>query len=104
MSAADDRANHWAKLPKDTDLLITHGPPLGILDRVNASVPQGDLKLLHSVERVQPLIHAFGHVHGAYGMTTVGETTFVNAVLLGLSGDLQHLPIHLRLRRSASSK
>lgn len=31
-SLAADRAKHWAKIPSDTNILITHGPPFGILD------------------------------------------------------------------------
>ena len=26
------RAKHWAAIPDDTDILITHGPPFGILN------------------------------------------------------------------------
>ena len=32
MSSAADRKRHWTRIPDDTDILITHGPPLGILD------------------------------------------------------------------------
>ena len=32
MSSAADRKRHGRCIPDDTDILITHGPPLGILD------------------------------------------------------------------------
>ena len=37
MSRAADRRSHWARIPEDIDILITHGPPLGILDAAPGS-------------------------------------------------------------------
>jgi Icc-related predicted phosphoesterase len=31
------------------------------------------------VNRVRPKYHLFGHIHEDYGMSTNGETTFINA-------------------------
>ena len=28
-----DRKRHWARIPEGLDILVTHGPPLGILDQ-----------------------------------------------------------------------
>ena len=46
------------KIPADTDLLITHGPPHGILDG-----GLGSEELLERVQQIQPLIHSFSHIH-----------------------------------------
>lgn len=68
------------KIPSDVDILVTHGPPFGMLDYVaGAKDPQGCEELLKVVERVQPEIHAFGHLHAGWGMCTNGKTTFINA-------------------------
>jgi hypothetical protein len=32
-SSANDRERHWSTVPDDTHVLVTHGPPFGILDR-----------------------------------------------------------------------
>ena len=32
MSRAADRKRHWARIPEGLDILVTHGPSLGILD------------------------------------------------------------------------
>lgn len=74
-------AERWAAIPDDTDVLVTHGPPMGILDRVGPdSVGCADLRF--RVEKVAPKIHAFGHIHCAYGEKKFGPTKYVNAALL----------------------
>lgn len=63
----------WDMIPDDTDVLITHGPPIGILDTVephpdNPGTTAGCEELLKAVrDRVKPVVHIFGHIHGSYG-------------------------------------
>ncbi len=69
-----DRLRRWNLIPDGTDVLVTHGPPLGILDGGTGCAP-----LLDAVKRIKPRIHAFGHVHCEGGKTTtVDGTRFVN--------------------------
>ena len=75
-------ARVWSLIPDDTDVLITHGPPAGILDQpFGRGEHAGCELLLTRVEEVRPRVHVFGHIHGSYGRTRVGETLFVNASL-----------------------
>lgn len=69
----------WAKIPEDTDIVITHGPPQGILDRCFDGRPVGCQDLLERLQVVRPRLHLFGHIHEAYGQQQVGETLYVNA-------------------------
>jgi Icc-related predicted phosphoesterase/GNAT superfamily N-acetyltransferase len=70
----------WIKIPTDTDVLITHGPPLGHGDKCMHGGRAGCYDLLRHVQkRIKPLVHVFGHIHESYGTTTNGETTFINA-------------------------
>lgn len=46
---------------------MTHGPPLGILDETNNNMNVGCPHLLRAVTRARPRIHAFGHIHEAWG-------------------------------------
>lgn len=69
----------WALIPDDTDVLITHGPPYGILDRVHGGEHVGCEHLLEAVARVQPKVHVFGHIHSDPGMFKAEKTVFVNA-------------------------
>lgn len=72
----------WSLIPEDTNVLITHGPPYGILDRpFGRGAHAGCELLLKRVEEVAPRLHLFGHIHGSYGQVSVGQTHFVNASL-----------------------
>ncbi len=63
----EERASLYATIPADTDILITHGPPLGIRDHERGSNERrGCPQLREAVLRVKPRLHVFGHVHGGY--------------------------------------
>jgi len=93
-ATAQERARAFSRIPDDTDVLITHGPPLGILDQVfKPSVPQGCLQLLDAVRRARPRYHVFGHIHQGYGRMRIHGTEFINAALAGPSDALAKSPI-----------
>ena len=70
----------WEKIPTDTDILVTHGPPLGIGDRCVRGNRVGCAELLSTVmDRVRPSYHIFGHIHEDYGIWNDGVTTYINA-------------------------
>lgn len=69
----------WDAIPADTDVLITHGPPHGILDRTAHGEDVGCEELRRAVERVAPRLHVFGHIHESHGTFEGGPTRFVNA-------------------------
>lgn len=68
----------WDLIPKDTDVLITHGPPWGMLDKTVRGQKAGCMDLLDAVVYIRPKLHVFGHIHEAYGQIDVQGTTFVN--------------------------
>ena len=72
-------AAKWALIPDDTDVLVTHGPPAGILDLTKRGDRPGCADLLDRVRAVRPKLHVFGHIHEAAEVERVGETLFVNA-------------------------
>jgi Icc-related predicted phosphoesterase len=73
---------YWSLIPDDTDVLITHGPPWGILDQPRRGDQHAGCELLaRRVSEVRPRVHIFGHIHGGYGRVQVGPTLFVNACL-----------------------
>lgn len=49
------------------DIMLTHGPPLGIFDRTSSGLQVGCENLLKAVRRARPRLHVFGHIHEAYG-------------------------------------
>lgn len=76
-------------IPDDTDILITHGPPYGILD-----IPQrfslqedrechvGSMMLRRVVQDKiyfeKEFYHIFGHIHECYGKIAMGGANFIN--------------------------
>ncbi|KAF2714181.1 Metallo-dependent phosphatase, partial [Pleomassaria siparia CBS 279.74] len=59
-------------VPRDTDVLLCHGPPMGHLDRNR----QGCAFLSREIERVRPRLCVFGHIHEGRGRRDV-EPGFV---------------------------
>jgi Icc-related predicted phosphoesterase len=72
-------AEMWALIPKDIDVLITHSPPYGILDRIYSGEHVGCEDLLAALQRIRPKVHVFGHIHEGYGVLKQNGTTFINA-------------------------
>jgi hypothetical protein len=100
LSSAADRRRVYARIPEDTDVLITHGPPFGILDSSpDSGLHSGCRELFDAVMRLRPKLHVFGHVHGAHGIFQTDHTTFVNAALLGIHGDLDKSPLVFQMTR-----
>lgn len=92
----------WGLIPDDTDILITHGPPWGVLDKVcnhmSGKEQQGCVDLRAAVERVRPKLHVFGHIHEGYGQILYkheGENTIcVNASIM----DRYYQPVNNTIR------
>lgn len=85
-------ARKWAYIHDDTDVLITHGPPMGYLDGPVNAVGCADLRI--RVMQIKPKIHVFGHIH-IYGQVQTKDTLFVNAAntIIGKRGyEFKHQP------------
>lgn len=70
---------HWQLIPNDTDILITHGPPYGKLDKVVNGELVGCKMLAKKIEEVKPKKAIFGHIHEAYGELIENEVHYINA-------------------------
>jgi Icc-related predicted phosphoesterase len=70
----------WSRIPRATDVLITHGPPRGILDATLDGDHAGCPALREAVEaRPRIRAHVFGHIHEGYGRERASGRLFVNA-------------------------
>jgi len=81
----------WDKIPTDTQVLITHGPPYMILDNIFRKTPTkydpkgllpghvGCVDLAEAVLRIRPRLHTFGHIHEAYGIVEKDGIIYANA-------------------------
>ena len=75
----------WDMIPEnvDLDILITHGPPFGVLDVVKGETMNLGCELLSErLKIVKPKIHVFGHIHSGYGIKMSDDILFVNASVL----------------------
>ncbi|PQE33863.1 hypothetical protein CJF32_00010888 [Rutstroemia sp. NJR-2017a WRK4] len=54
----------------EVDIVMTHGPPHGILDECDQG-HAGCENMLHAIKRAKPLMHCFGHIHEGYGAKMV---------------------------------
>jgi Icc-related predicted phosphoesterase len=79
MLSDDELAAKWEPIPKGVDVLLTHGPPHGILDWTNREEHAGSVTLFRRVMEVKPRLHVFGHIHEAAGRFEHDGTIFLNA-------------------------
>lgn len=87
----------WKKIPPGIDVLITHGPPFGVLDECISGERVGCKHLLQRIENLgseAPKLHLFGHIHHSFGQLAPNDirparnavpwyTHFVNTAILG---------------------
>jgi Icc-related predicted phosphoesterase len=74
---SEDELYEYLKLiPYDVDVLITHSPPYGILDKTISGENVGSLYLMGALMYFfRPKLWVFGHVHEAYGQETFRDST-----------------------------
>ena len=89
--------SHWDLIPSNTDILITHTPPFGILDKTRSGKSIGCEQLSKRLEYLNPKFHIFGHVHESYGIVETEETTFINASNMNSTKGLVNPPIVFEL-------
>lgn len=78
----EDIEAHWRMIPDNTDVLITHGPPYGVMDSVQRqngeSEHTGCPSLLARVLQLKPRLHLFGHIHEGRGCEEISGVVYRN--------------------------
>ena len=87
----------YARIPKDTDIIISHGPPFGYGDRTIDGRYVGSHALVDAIDRIKPRYVITGHIHEAYGSYERGGTTIINASVLDEKYKLVNEPIYLEI-------
>ncbi len=95
----EEIAKVWSRIPADVDLLLTHGPPQGVLDRSAQGHLCGCESLAERLTEIHPQYHVFGHIHEGYGECRRGQTTYLNASVVDLRYRLANPPIVFELKR-----
>ncbi|MDR3572289.1 MAG: metallophosphatase domain-containing protein [Anaerolineaceae bacterium] len=84
---------YWQMIPASTDVLITHGPPYGVLDTAHPTTDHlGCEELAEAVQQIRPRLHVFGHIHGGQGQLNSDETLYVNASVVNEAYQLVYAP------------
>ena len=82
----DELKEKWDNIPSNTDILITHGPAYGYVDKVIGRTENLGCELLtERIKELKPKIHVCGHIHSGYGYTFDGDTHYINASVLNES-------------------
>ena len=72
---------NYAKIPDDTDVLITHSPAYGILD-FDDGINYGSEELLEKISTLNLKAHLFGHIHAQHGVSMLNGTFFSNGAIM----------------------
>lgn len=71
---------YWDEIPENTDIVVTHGPPFGMLDstydRLNNFDMCGCRNLMKRIIKVNPKYHLFGHIHNFKDIYNQGVRTY----------------------------
>ncbi len=85
---------YWSKIPKDTNILLVHGPAYKHLD---IGRPQhgnlGSKTLAKKIEKLRIPYVIHGHIHGSYGIEKTEDTTYFNCSVLDEDYRLVNAPI-----------
>lgn len=92
----------WDLIPAGIDVLVTHGPPYGILDRAPRGFREEDWgeqelefyservgchHLWETVKKIKPKVHVFGHIHADRGTMEQAGIKFINAAIMNENYD-----------------
>jgi Icc-related predicted phosphoesterase len=77
MDVEERLAERWRGVAADTDVLLSHGPPVGYGMTV-AGDDAGSPAMLDTIMRVRPRYCLYGHIHEATGTFHVGPSELVN--------------------------
>lgn len=79
MVTEDELEKKYSLIPKDTDILISHGAPFGVLDKNDQGLYCGSKSLSDKMLEIDAKLHVFGHIHESYGTKIENGRLFVNA-------------------------
>ncbi len=90
----NELAKYWEKIPDDVDVLITHGPAFGILDKVEGKgLSLGSTTLYDRIMKIKPKIHICGHIHSGRSIIEKDGIIFINASIATESYEMINKPI-----------
>lgn len=93
----DELERLFGDIPKDTDILVSHAPAYGVLDKFNG-IHLGEKALGNRISSMSNLkLHVHGHIHGPGGTVEVGKHLTVNGAVVDDNYGLVRRPIYINL-------
>jgi len=90
--------NIWSKIPENLDILVTHGPSYGVLDRNLYDESCGCEVLSREIMQKKPKNHIYGHLHLFGGQSiTQCNINFYNVSVLDEDYKLVNSPTILEI-------
>ena len=97
VDSEEELAGKFSLIPEDTDILITHSPPYGILD-CTAHGPVGSIELNYAIAKTKARLIVFGHIHEQGGQVMdLIHTKFVNCSIVNENYEHVNKPIRIVL-------
>lgn len=92
-------AEKFSMIPDDADILVTHSPAYGILDKNFEGINCGSTHIRAKLEKIKPKLHVCGHIHESHGKTYLkhcGPNTWcVNASIMNENYLPKNKPIRI---------
>jgi Icc-related predicted phosphoesterase len=103
-----DLKRKYSLIPKDTNILITHTPPYGVLDDIEKGHQDkyttftGSVNLRYKLEEIKPKLHVFSHIHEHGGKQVLFKhegpnTLCVNCSIMSENYEPVHKPVRIIL-------
>lgn len=89
-------ARAWS-IPSDIDILLSHGPPHGAVDRVCGGYHVGDRHLSEALPTLSPKALVCGHIHEAFGYADVEGISVYNVSHVDENYNVAHVPVEIVL-------
>ena len=98
MLSEEELSNIYNKIPKNTNILLTHSPPFGILDKTVFGISAGSKSLEKKLWKVNNLkYHIYGHIHEAHGTKIINNISFNNVSSCNLNYELTNMPTQINI-------
>ena len=93
LRSEEELASKFQLIPADTEILLSHGPPKGILDHTVRGDSVGSEALLQRIRKIKPKLVVFGHIHESYGKHEEDRITYLNASTCDVHYRALHEPV-----------
>lgn len=88
----------FSEIPFDVDILVSHAPQYGVLDKLERGERVGEKTLSKQFSRfTQIRKHIFGHIHSQYGEQNCETHTALNVSVVNEEYQLQNAPITFKI-------